>query len=160
MARLHRGRSHRIRRAVRGRVTPCASSNQCAHEQTVRTARDTAESNSVDRPGRLRQRSSRQAHQRPFIVIARDAVRVDRAALRTAMDHRPLAVTLDPHTDRFHRRPAASAAITRRIIDVTTPQTERTVIAMSRPVRLLEHVTPAMSAAERRRSTVPASLRV
>jgi hypothetical protein len=83
----------------------------------------------------LRERFGGERHHRPWIVIARDAIRAQVAARFAAVDDRPFTVLPHPDGDRFHARAARRHAIAGRVVQVQTPQAVRAMIAMPRAIR-------------------------
>jgi hypothetical protein len=68
------------------------------------------------------------------------------------MDQDPLAVLADGDRDRFHRGEAVGRPVTRVVVDMTTPEAVRTVVAMGRAGSVGGDVQPAMVAAEGERT--------
>lgn len=64
------------------------------------------------------------------MVIAPDAIGLERAAARAAVDESPLAVLTNLDRDGFHRAPARAPAIAGLVIKVTRPEAAWAVIAM------------------------------
>jgi hypothetical protein len=71
-------------------------------------------------------------HERNRVVVARDAVPPERIAAAAAMHERPLAVRTRGYRDGLHLTTTLGGTITRFMqVEMPTPQTDRTVIAMT-----------------------------
>lgn len=103
---------------------------------------------SIQRKRRLRQRLGRKRHHRPRVVVTRDAIRAQMSTRFAAVDDRPFAVGSYPDGDRFHGCAAGAHAITRRDVQVQTPQAMRAMISMPRAVRFRIHRPTTPSAHE------------
>jgi hypothetical protein len=74
---------------------------------------------------------------------------VDLVATDAAMDEHPLAALANGDPDRLHEGTAVGCAVTRGVVDVTTPQAVRTVVPVRGAERVVGNVEPAVAAAER-----------
>src|SRR5438309_1629177 len=98
---------------------------------------------------RLGQGPDRDLDQEQRVVVSRGAVEVDLVAERASVDEHPLARAADADRDGLHRRPAFGGPVAGVVVEVATPQTVRTVIAMSGAGSVEGDVESAMAAAER-----------
>ena len=118
----------------------------------------------IQRKRRVRDRPKRERQQRTLIVISRDSVRPDHAARRAPMHDRPLSPTLknppDLDRDRLHRRAARACPVPRLVIDMTRPQTHRTMVPVLRPPRLRGDVGTAVHTHEIARLVGPGSIKL
>jgi hypothetical protein len=74
------------------------------------------------------------------------------------MDQDPLAVLADGDRDGLHGRLAIGRAVARLVVEVTTPQAVRAMVAMGGAGGGQRDVEPAMDAAEALGATVVAAL--
>jgi hypothetical protein len=103
--------------------------------------------------GQARQRKRRTGYragsegdQRDFVIIARDAVGVDRPAGAAAMENRPVAAGSCPDGYWFHAAPAVGGPVARFLVHMPTPQTPGAVVPMLCPERFRDDRVSAMNA--------------
>jgi hypothetical protein len=94
--------------------------------------------------GRLRDGAYGQRDEREFVVVARNTVGAQFAALAAAVDDRPLAFLPHPDGDRFHRAMTIRSAVARRLVQMTAPETPVAMVAMFRAETLRHNGLTAM----------------
>lgn len=83
-----------------------------------------------------------------FIIIAADAVGAKNMTPGTAVDNRPFAIPPDFDSNWFHGRLTRARSVASLFIQVSRPETSRTVVAMIRAKRLCGNVELAGDASE------------
>jgi len=83
--------------------------------------------------------ATRQLHQRRWVVVARDAIRVQAETLAATVDQRPFAVVLDPNANRSHGAAASAAPITWKVVNMNAPEATGAMVAMSGAERVRHH---------------------
>src|SRR5690606_23104213 len=84
----------------------------------------------IQRKRRPRNRPERQAQERTFRVIARDAVGFDLAAARAAVDDGPFAVGFGFDGDGLHGASASAGAVAGVLVDVPAVEARGAVVAV------------------------------
>ena len=113
----------------------------------------TVSAQAVEREGRLRDGADREADEQQRVVVAGGAVQVELVAAGAPMHEQPLTVSAHRDAQRLHQGSAVGGAVARSVVDVTTPQTQRAVVAMSGALRFEQDGGAAMAAGERARGS-------
>jgi hypothetical protein len=94
--------------------------------------------------------ADRKLQQDQRIIVACAPIQVELVATATPVDEDPLSISANGDGDRFHERAALGVAITGAVVvQVSTPQAVRAVIAVSGSDGTRRNVQAAMAATER-----------
>jgi hypothetical protein len=115
-------------RSVHGHLLPCLNGRQAR-----------------ERKRRMGNRAGRQGNKGDLVIIARDAVGMNRPARAAAMKYRPVAAGPRPDGYRFHPASALGCPVAGFLIYVPTPQAPRTMVPMLRAKRFRDDRITAMN---------------
>lgn len=102
----------------------------------------------VEREGRAGDGTQGQGEQRALEVVAGDAVGLEHAAARAAVDDRPFAAPTDLDGDGLHRFSAGAAAVAGLVVKMPRPETLGAVVAVPGAEGVRGDVVPAGDAGE------------
>src|SRR5262245_19836453 len=85
-----------------------------------------------EREGWPRQRPHGQRHQRDRIIVAGDTIAIQHTATEALVHQGPFAVGARRDRQRFHNAATVSGPVSRFSIEVTTPETDMTMVPMAR----------------------------
>jgi hypothetical protein len=96
------------------------------------------------------ERTDRELQEQQRAVVAGGAIQVENTTAAAAVHQEPFTVGAGGDRDRFHRGCTVSTSVSGHVVvEVTTPETERTVIAVGGARGIERHVEVAVPAAER-----------
>jgi hypothetical protein len=118
----------------------------------MRSVRASQSAQPFHRERRLRQRQNGKSEEHQGVVVAGCPVQVNLVATGAPVHDDPLAAAAHGDADRLHERAAVGLPVAGSVVvEMTAPQTVRTVVPMGGAGRVEGHVEPAMAATERAR---------